>query len=71
MDGLCLSVVNDVIGKIEIRMLGGRDPSFCESKMWGFFEGITVRENDFHIYDPKNHVVLYVAKNIHFPPVFL
>lgn len=45
----------------------GRDPSFCESKMWVVLEGIIVKENCFHIYDPQNCAVLYIAKSIHFP----
>jgi hypothetical protein len=71
MDGLCLSVVNDVIGKIEIRMLGEETLASVKVRCEFSFEGKIVEENCFHTYDPQNHAVLYIAKNIYFSSVYL
>lgn len=55
MDELCPSVVNDVIGKTEVRMLRDETPASVKVRRGFSFQGIIVKENCFHIYDPQNH----------------
>lgn len=71
MGELCISVVNDVIEKTKIRMLEREVVASVKERCGFSFEGIIVKKNCFHIYDPSNHALLYSSNNMHSPNVHL